>query len=240
MKPDPERGSSISDHRIDSLKYGLHNAIAPGQVKRKSLGRHDTRTLAEIFPQHMPRPVKSGLDCFLSDIQARCSLCPANPFDGAEHEDQSITVRERGDRALKRRPQLAVVRLPLWIWYPCPHAVHNIQVRVQTRLDASSPPAAANTSEGFVYRDFRQPSRELRRARKLIEMLIGANVCLLHHVFGLRIIPQNREGNAVQPLVVPAHEDLVQGGIPGANPLDDFLVGNAVPGGTIQNRYRRY
>jgi hypothetical protein len=50
------------------LKYALHDAIAPGQVKRKSLGRHNTRTLEEIFLQHMPRPVQSGLDGFLSDI----------------------------------------------------------------------------------------------------------------------------------------------------------------------------
>jgi len=37
------------------LKHAIHDAIAPGQVKRKSLDSHDTRTLEELFLQHMPR-----------------------------------------------------------------------------------------------------------------------------------------------------------------------------------------
>ena len=68
----------------------------------ESLSRYDTHTLVELFPQHMPRPVKPGLDRFLSDTQTRRSLRSANIFDRAEHEDRSITVWERGDRALKR------------------------------------------------------------------------------------------------------------------------------------------
>ena len=69
------------------MKDRFHDAITTGQVKRKGLGGHDTRTLLENFPQQRARPVKSGLDSFGSDIQTRSGLCHREAFDSSKHED---------------------------------------------------------------------------------------------------------------------------------------------------------
>ena len=45
------------------------------------LGGHDTRTLLKIFPQQRPRPVKSGFDRLLSNIQTRGRLSHRQSLD---------------------------------------------------------------------------------------------------------------------------------------------------------------
>ena len=70
----------------DSPEDCLHHAIVPGQVKRKGLGGHDTRTLLKIFPQQRSRPVKPGLDSFHSNIQAAGRL-------GHRHSLETPTIR---------------------------------------------------------------------------------------------------------------------------------------------------
>src|SRR5579871_464386 len=74
-------------------------------------------------------------------------------------------------------------------------------------------------------RNPRQPDRKLRLPLILIEMLVGANVGILHHVFCLSIITQNGPRQSIKPLIVAAHDDLVEGSIPSPDPLDHFLVG---------------
>jgi hypothetical protein len=106
-----------SDTRCDSSEDRLHHAIAPGQVKRKGLGGHDARTLLKIFPQQRSRPVKPGLDSFHSNIQAPGRLSHRHSLDRAQHEDQSINLRQRIDRTLQYDPKFVVVRLPLRISY---------------------------------------------------------------------------------------------------------------------------
>jgi len=77
----------LSHGRSDSLKDRFHDAITAGQVKRKGLGGHDTRTMPEILPQQRPRPVKSDFDSFRSDTQTRSGLCHRKAFDSSEHKD---------------------------------------------------------------------------------------------------------------------------------------------------------
>ena len=112
------------------MKYGIHDSITAGQVKRESLGGHDTRTLAKVFVQQMPRPVQPGLGRFFSDAQTCCGFCPAEAFDCTKHEDRSVTVRQRIDCLFQHQPQLMVVCLPLRITRPCLRIVHNMQVCV--------------------------------------------------------------------------------------------------------------
>ena len=93
----------------------MNHAIAPGQVERKGLGGHDTRTLLKIFPQQRSRPMEPGLDSFRSDVQASGRLGYRHALDGAQHEDHSIDLRQRIDRTLQHDPEFVVVRLPLRI-----------------------------------------------------------------------------------------------------------------------------
>src|SRR5438105_8908895 len=67
-------------------------------------------------------------------------------------------------------------------------------------------------------------------------MLIGADICLQHHVFRIHVIPQNRSRNPIEPLVVAAHENLVEGGFAGENPLHHVFVRSAIPSRKVQSR----
>src|SRR6266850_8482565 len=55
-------------------------------------------------------------------------------------------------------------------------------------------------------------------------MFVGADVGVLHDVFGLAVIAQNRARDAVQPLVITAHDDFKQGSFARQNPLYDIFV----------------
>ena len=61
----------------------------------------------------------------------------------------------------------------------------------------------------FMHRDSRQPGRERRAPLELAQMLVGADVRVLNHVFRLGSIAQNRNHHAVEPLVVPPHDDFI-------------------------------
>jgi hypothetical protein len=61
---------------------------------------------------------------------------------------------------------------------------------------------------------------------------------ILHHVFRSGVIAQDRAGDTLEPLVVPAHDQLVQRGIAGFHPIHDFLVGRAFGRSFIQSSNR--
>ena len=70
-------------------------------------------------------------------------------------------------------------------------------------------------------------------------MLIRTDVGLVHHIFRFGIRPQNGSYNAMDPLIVPAHEDLVEGGIPAANKGDDLLISEPAPGREMERNMTR-
>ena len=65
---------------------------------------------------------------------------------------------------------------------------------------------AAQTGESLVDGDPREPGRELRAVGELVEVRVGVDVGLLHHVFRFRVVLHDAAGHAVKPLVVAAHE----------------------------------
>ena len=56
-------------------------------------------------------------------------------------------------------------------------------------------------------------------------MRVGVDIGLLHHVLDVTIVTQNGANGPVEPLVVAAHEDFVEGDVAAADALDDGLVG---------------
>ena len=75
-----------------------------------------------------------------------------------------------------------------------------------------------------MYGNACQPGGKGGAAGKLIKVLIGAHVSVLHYIFSFGIIVQDRPCDPVKPLVVPPHDDLVQGGVAGLDPIDNLLI----------------
>ena len=67
----------------------------------------------------------------------------------------------------------------------------------------------------------------LARAAELIEMRVGIDIRLLHHVLDVTIVAENGANGPVQPLVVAAHQDFVEGDVAAADALDDGFIGPA-------------
>jgi hypothetical protein len=58
-------------------------------------------------------------------------------------------------------------------------------------------------------------------------VLVSANVGVLHYVFRLGIVVQDGARDAVEALVVPAHDDLVERSLSPTNAARNLLVGKA-------------
>src|ERR1035437_313343 len=58
-----------------------------------------------------------------------------------------------------------------------------------------------------MHRDACQPGGKFCPPGKLVEMLVGAHVGVLHHVLSFAIVAQNRPSHAVEALVVTAHDN---------------------------------
>ena len=56
-------------------------------------------------------------------------------------------------------------------------------------------------------------------------MRVGIDVGLLHHVLDVAIVAQDRADRPVEPLVVAAHQNLVERDVAAAHPVDDGFVG---------------
>ena len=82
----------------------------------------------------------------------------------------------------------------------------------------------AATSKSLVDGDARQPGGEGSAGGELAEVRVGANVGVLHDVFGFGVAVQNGSGDAIEALVVAAHDDLVQGGFSRPDAVDDLFV----------------
>ncbi len=73
------------------------------------------------------------------------------------------------------------------------------------RSGRRAPPS--EPAQRLVERDAGEPSGQLRIAPEAVEMRKGADVCLLNHVLRLGIILQDAAGHAVEPAIVPLHDE---------------------------------
>src|SRR5947209_19821224 len=75
-----------------------------------------------------------------------------------------------------------------------------------------------------MHRDAREPRRESRASSELGEVLVGPHVGILHHVFRLSSIAQDRVSDAIKTLVVAAHQEFVERGLAGEDTGGDLLI----------------
>ena len=89
------------------------------------------------------------------------------------------------------------------------------------RIEALLP---AFARERFVDGNARQPSRKARLRAELREVLVGADVSLLHHVFRLVVALQDGARDTEYTPIVPAHQDLEAARLASANACDHRFV----------------
>src|SRR5262249_16128431 len=75
--------------------------------------------------------------------------------------------------------------------------------------------AAALARQRLMNGNTGKPGGKRRLARKLIKVLVGPHVGILHYVFGLAVVAQDDPRDPIEPLVVTAHQNLKQGGLTG-------------------------
>jgi hypothetical protein len=85
--------------------------------------------------------------------------------------------------------------------------------------------AAASASQRLVDRDAGEPGGEPGPSRELIEVAEGADVRVLHDVLGFGVVGEDGAGDAIEPLVVAAHEHLEQAGLAIPHAGHHLLVG---------------
>src|SRR5262245_21751998 len=69
-----------------------------------------------------------------------------------------------------------------------------------------------------------QPRRKSRSSFELTQVLVRADVCFLHDLFCFAVVPENPSYHPEQPLVVSAHNDFKQIGLPIRHAPDDVLI----------------
>ncbi len=187
--------------------------------------------------QRLVGAVQPRLDRLLGDLQALGGLGRRQPFDRAQHEDGAVRDAERVDGALEQGLHLlprgnllggGAGRLGF--------VGHGVIVLPGRRL---GPMALAEPGVGLVDRDAGHPGREAGPALEAVQVLVGADVGLLHHVLDVGVVAEDGPHGPVDPLVVPPHQHLETGGLAGADPLDQRVVGLGGGSGRRDRERRR-
>jgi hypothetical protein len=79
-------------------------------------------------------------------------------------------------------------------------------------------------AERLVCDDARQPGRETSLALETVEVGEGADIALLHCLLGIVRVPQDASREAVEPLVVAAHDGRESVGIAAAHALQHLAI----------------
>lgn len=162
-------------------------------------------------PQGAAGAVEPHLDVPFHRFERLGGLRGAQPLGVAQHEHEPIAVRQLLEGGVKEPPQLAVggdlVR-------PRP-LVTNLGTALHAAASAERVLASlpSRAGERLVHDDSCQPGREAGAPLKLLELRPGAHVTLLHHVFGLVVIADDGPGDAIEPRVVAAHDELELRGV---------------------------
>ena len=146
-----------------------------------------------------------------------------SPSTEAHHEDGAVGNAQRVDGALEQGVDLLprgnllggrAGRFGL--------VGHGVVVLPGRRLRAM---AFAEPGVGFVDRDPSHPGGEAGPALETVQMLVGADVGLLHHVLDVGVVAEHGPHGPVDSLVVPPHQHFEAGGLAGADPPDQRVVG---------------
>jgi len=69
-----------------------------------------------------------------------------------------------------------------------------------------------------------KPCGELCAILEISQVLIGANVGILHDIFRFGIVAQDGPRHTIEPLIVTAHDQFVESRFPGQDPPYEFKI----------------
>src|SRR3954451_3337605 len=96
-------------------KHTVRNARAPGAIKRKGVPQDEPKLFIEGLAQEPPGTMQPGLHGCGRDVEVRCGLLDAQPFDVTHDEDEAEGVWQLVDGVFKQTANLRPRRRRLWI-----------------------------------------------------------------------------------------------------------------------------
>ena len=219
---------------------GFDDAVAAFAHEGEGLFGVGAEALEEPVADQAVAAVEADLDVVFGEVEGVGGLGGAEFFDVAQHDDGAVVLGQAEDGLFEEISELRAGGALLGVggFGGHLHGKFSVVFVVVQWLDAI---ALAETGQGFVYGDAGEPGGEGRAGGELVEVLVGADVGVLHDVFGFAVVVEDGASDAVEALVVAAHEDLVERGLSCADAVDDLFVGEAFGLGFFwsQGRYHR-
>jgi len=202
------------------------NTIAADAHERKSIFSCCPHAGKQPAAQHRTATMQANLHVLLGKAESRSRLRSAQFFDVSKHDNGAELFGKAKHCIFKKLTEFRSGRILLRIQRSLDH-IHRKFSILPGLLQLLGAVARAEPRQRFVDRNARQPGGKRCASGVLVQVLVGPDVSILHHIFRFGIIVQDRARDTIQALVVPAHDDLVQSRIAGFDPLDDLLVGPA-------------
>ena len=175
-------------------------------------------------------PMQADFDVLLRQVEGGGGFGGAEVFDIAERDHDAVLLGEPENGLFEK---LAGFRARS-VFFRAGRRRGEVHGRVSVIVgvvELRIAGALAETGQGFVDGDAGEPGGKLGAPGELVEVLVGADVGVLHDVLGLGVVAEDGAGHAVQTLVVAAHEDLIERGVSGFDAVDDLVVGEVGSGG---------
>jgi hypothetical protein len=216
---------------------GFDDAVAAFAHEGESLFGVGAEALEEPVADQAVAAVEADLDIVFGEVEGFGRFSGAEFLDVAQHDDGAVVVREAEDGFFEKVSELRSGGALLGVEGHGGHR-HGVVSVVFVVVQWFDSAALAETGQSFVYSDAGEPGGEGRTGGELVEMLVGADVGVLHDVLSFAVVVEDGAGDAVEALVVAAHEDLVKCGLSCADAVDHLFIGEAFGFGSIWSQGR--
>jgi hypothetical protein len=174
--------------------------------------------------------VQADFDVLLRQVEGGGGFGGAEVFNVAEGDYDAVLLGESEDGLFEKLAGFSAGG----VFFRAGRRGGEVHGRVSVRvgvIELRIAGAQAETGQGFVDGDASEPGGKQRASGELVEVLVGADVGVLHDVLGLGVVAEDGAGHAVEALVVAAHEDLIESGVSSFDAIDDLVVSEVGSGG---------
>jgi hypothetical protein len=172
-------------------------------MEREELESVAAHTTVDDLAQSDLRAVETGLHVVGRDSGDLRHFFGAHALQLPEHEYQAVADRNGIDGLAENEGELASAELVLGSV-----AVRSIFAHGLVPFDEAA--ILPQAREGLVHGDPADPGLERGAPLELVEMGVGREVSVLHDVFGLALVPENRPDDPVETLIMSSNQNRVQ------------------------------
>ena len=150
--------------------------------------------------------MQANFDVLFGEFECLGSFGSTELFHVTQHEHGVVGLRERENSGFEHALGLRRSGLLLGVGHiGWKHHVFSWRVGARIESFIAAPPIGSR--QGLVHGNTSQPGGELGPTGKLVEVLIGAYVSILHNILGFGILAKDGARHAIKPLVVAPHQD---------------------------------